>query len=821
VKNDRSAEQQLLQEVAGLRQRIAGMEQEQSERGQAESAWRAAKEEWEQSFNALTDDVCILDKTGKILRANKAMRDRFKSLHNDLVGLDYRLVYYETSTPNFCPPWEAVLSGALSVMVETWLPKLEGWFLVSCYPLYDDAGNQWGAASVVKDVTERKRVEEVLRDVAQWTPAGGSAAFFRSLVTYLARALDVEYAFLAQFAGEKNDVLQTLAISAHHEITENEVCRVAETASGKALQGQRCYYPSGVRQRFPQDPLLRKWEIESFIGSPLFNSLGQPVGIIAAMDSKSFRNIRLTESILGVFAVRASAELGRKRMEDALRDSEERYRTIAESTYDLICETSITGSFLYLSPNFKDVLGYNPAELLGQSMFDQMAAEDRTGAIAEFERGIRTEQSGQAVFRYRHKNGAWRWFESTEKAFSTTTGEIRVVVVARDITERKKMEEERLRASKMESIGVLAGGIAHDFNNLLTAIVGYLSLAKMSVNPNDELFQRLADAEKASLRAKSLTQQLLTFAKGGAPVKKTASIGEFLTETAGFVLRGSNVRCEFALPADLPPVDIDEGQMSQVINNLVINAQQAMPAGGIVGIRGEVITIGAERMKLGLPLKEGKYVRILFEDRGEGIPPEHLSKIFDPYFTTKKKGSGLGLATSYSIIKNHKGHISVKSEVGIGTTFAIYLPVSGQDLAKPAIFSDQPRAGRGHVLIMDDEEAICGLMVQILTLSGYQTEVAKDGAEAVALYKKGKESGHPFDAVIMDLTIPGGVDGKEAIKSLIQIDPQVKAIVSSGYANDPVMADFRQYGFSGVVVKPFRMVELTEVLHQVITNSQS
>ena len=814
-----ATEQELLKEITDLRQQISEMEKAHSERGQAESAWRVAKEEWEQSFNALTDDVCILDKTGKILRANKAMRDRFKTLHDDLVGLDYRLVYYETVTPGVSPPWEAVLSGALSVMVETWLPKLEGWFLVSCYPLYDEAGNQWGVASVVKDVTERKRVEEVLRDVAQWAPAGGSGAFFRSLVTYLARALDVEYAFLAQFVGEKNDVLQTLAISAHQEIIENEAFPVAQTASAKAAQGQRCYYPSGVRQQFPKDPLLRKWPIDSFIGSPLFNSLGQAVGIISAMDSKPLRNIRLTGSILGVFAVRASAELGRKRMEDALRDSEERYRTIAESTYDLICETSITGCFLYLSPNFKDVLGYNPADLLGQSLFDRMPAEDRSAAMVEFERGIRTEQSGQAVFRYRHSSGELRWFESTEKAFSTTNGEIRVVVVARDITDRKKMEEERLRASKLESIGVLAGGIAHDFNNLLTAVVGHLSLAKIAVDPSGDLFQRLDDAEKASLRARGLTQQLLTFAKGGAPVKKTASISEFLRDTAGFVIRGSNVRCEFAIAPDLPPVDIDEGQMSQVVNNLVINAQQAMPSGGVIRIRGEVVTIGAEPTSVHLPLKDGKYVRILFEDQGVGISPDHLSKIFDPYFTTKKKGSGLGLATSYSIITNHQGHISVVSEVGIGTTFAIYLPVSSQEVVKPVIGMDRPRPGKGNVLIMDDEEAIRSVMVRILAMSGYQTETAKDGAEAIALYKQGKDSGHPFDAVIMDLTIPGGVDGKEAIKSLLQIDPHVKAIVSSGYANDPVMADYRDYGFRGVVVKPFKMVELTEVLHQVLTDS--
>jgi PAS domain S-box-containing protein len=814
----RHTEEELLNEVTVLRQKIAAMETLQSERSHAEAAWRAAKEEWEQSFNALTDDVCILDKGGRILRANKAMRDRFKNVHENLVGLDYRLVYYGAAAPGFSQPWEAVLSGALSVMVETWLPKPEGWYLVSCYPLFDVDGNQWGAASVVKDVTERKRVEEVLRDVAQWAPAAGSAAFFRSLVTYLSRALDVGYAFLAEFAGDNNDALQTLAVCADAEITENIVCRLGDTAAAGAAQAQRCYFPIAVRQQFPNDPLLMKWPIESYLGTPLLNSLGQPVGVIVAMDDKPLRNIRLAGSILEVFAVRASAELERKRTEEALRDSEERYRTIAENAYDLICETTTTGAFIYLSPNFKNVLGYEPTELLGQTIFDHMHPADRATAMTEFERGIRTEQSRQILFRYRQKSGEWRWFESSGKPFRTTTGEIRAVIVARDITERKKMEEERLRASKLESVGVLAGGIAHDFNNLLTAIVGYLSLAKMTVNPTDELYQRLTDAEKASLRAKGLTQQLLTFAKGGAPVKKSTSIGEFLKEAAGFVLRGSNIRCEFALSDDLQPVDIDEGQISQVIHNLVINAQQAMPGGGTIRIRGENVTVG-DHGKEGLRLNDGKYVRIAIEDQGVGIPQENLVKIFDPYFTTKKKGSGLGLATSYSIIKNHQGLINVKSEVGQGSVFSIYLPVSGSEAVSQSPASDMPRGGKGKVLIMDDEEAIRALLAQMLALSGYQTEVAKDGGEAIALYKKEKDSGRGFDAVIMDLTIPGGIDGKEAIKSLMKIDPQVKAIVSSGYANDPVMADFRKYGFRGVVSKPFKMVELTEILHHVISNS--
>ena len=816
MKNDEQPADALLTELAALRARIAVMEAAESDRRQAETALRAAKEEWEQSFNALTDDVFILDTSGRILRANKAMQDRFTPLYENLVGLDYRLIYYGTVTPPSRPPWEAVLSGALSVMVEIWLPKLQGWYLVSCYPLYDVDGRQWGAASVVKDVTERKRVEEVLRDIAQRAPAAGSVAFFRSLVTSLAKALDVDYILIGEFPVEKKDALQTIAVYARGAIQENFLYALQGSAAAQAIRGERCCYVGGVRGAFPQDRQLTEWEVESYIGSPLFNSIGQPVGVLMAMDREPLQNVRLAESILGVFAVRASAELERKRTEEALRDSEERYRAIVENTYDLICETTQRGEFLYLSPNFREVLGYEPQELRGRNLYHWIHPADVPAAKAEFERAIESGKPGEAVFRYLQKNGEWRWFESTGKALHTATGEIRIVVVSRDITERKKIEEERLRASKLESVGVLAGGIAHDFNNLLTAIVGYLSLAKMSVRPGEELYQRLADAEKASLRAKGLTQQLLTFAKGGVPIKRTISIAELLKESASLVLRGSHMRCEFSLPADLWPVEADEGQISQVVNNLVINAQEAMPDGGVTRIQGENATIRPTEAVAGLT--PGRYVKLSFRDEGGGIAAEHLPKIFDPYFTTKEKGSGLGLATCYSIIKNHEGAITVESQPGEGTTFRVYLPAGAHKSAVQKPVDERLRAGRGKILVMDDEEAIRELLVQMLAVTGYTADVARDGAEAIELYQRVKAAGQPFDAVIMDLTVPGGMDGKEAVRRLSQIDPHIKAIVSSGYANDPVMAEYKKYGFKGMVTKPFKITELSEVLHVVLSS---
>ncbi len=323
----------------------------------------------------------------------------------------------------------------------------------------------------------------------------------------------------------------------------------------------------------------------------------------------------------------------------------------------------------------------------------------------------------------------------------------------------------------------------------------------------------MVEAERASVKAKDLTQQLLTFSKGGAPVKKTTALTGLLRDSASFSLRGSNVRCKLSIPDDLWHVEVDEGQINQVINNLIINADQAMPEGGTIRVMAENITLSDQYV---LPLKSGNYIKISIEDQGVGIPKEHLSKIFAPYFSTKNEGSGLGLAISFSIIKNHDGYISVASQLGIGTTFYIYLPASQKEILIIQDDEESPIVGKGRVLIMDDEDSVRDVAGEMLKSIGYEVEFARDGDEAIELYKKAKELGQPFDAVILDLTVPGGMGGKEAVRKLIELDPKVKAVVSSGYSTDPVMADFRQYGFKSIVAKPYMVKELREKKKKVI-----
>ena len=389
----------------------------------------------------------------------------------------------------------------------------------------------------------------------------------------------------------------------------------------------------------------------------------------------------------------------------------------------------------------------------------------------------------------------------------------------REIVEKEKMQEDLIRVEKLESTGVLAGGIAHDFNNLLSIIIGNLSLAQIHAKKDEKISKILTDTEKACFRARDLTKQLLTFSKGGSPVKKTMSVIELVKETVIFALRGSNVGYAFSITPALFPVKVDEGQINQVISNIVINASHAMPQGGTVIIAGENIEIEPGNA-FGTPLPPGPYIKISIQDHGTGIAKKNLPSIFDPYFTTKATGSGLGLATAHSIIEKHDGFISVQSQKAKGTTFHIYLPASTDEIHGPIDQAEQITEplfkGRGKVLIMDDEEMIRNIVGDMLKHMGYEPDFAKDGVEARKKYLDAMEKHDRFNAVIMDLTIPGGMGGKEAVKEILKIDPHAKVIVSSGFSNDPVMADYKSYGFSGVVAKPFMLQELNSALRQIV-----
>ncbi len=388
------------------------------------------------------------------------------------------------------------------------------------------------------------------------------------------------------------------------------------------------------------------------------------------------------------------------------------------------------------------------------------------------------------------------------------------VIVFRDVTDEKRMEEELFKIKKLESVGVLAGGIAHDFNNLLVGILGNISLARQCLDDKAKADAMLKNTEKAALRAKDLTAQLLTFSRGGEPVIQTTSIASTIRESGEFALRGSNVRVVFDIPDDLWLVSADTGQISQVMQNIVLNSRQAIPEEGIV----EITCYNCKDCGNGPEALRQKCVRIVIRDNGPGIPADILGRIFDPYFTTKDDGSGLGLAICHSIITKHNGNITVESEQGKGTSFIIQLPVSPeQDIDQQLELPMHTCSGRkAKILIMDDEGMILELSKQMLEYLGHEVVVCEDGESALEEYELAMQRESPFDLVIMDLTIPGGMGGEKAIQELLKLDPHAKAIVSSGYSNDRVMAEYKKHGFKSVVIKPYQMEDLDRAIQNTL-----
>ena len=511
-----------------------------------------------------------------------------------------------------------------------------------------------------------------------------------------------------------------------------------------------------------------------------------------------------------------------KLIELELNESKRKHETLLSNLPGMVyrCLHDEDWNLEYVSEGCQKLTGYNFDDLVRNKTVsfakDVIHPDDLEAVGVDVDSALSEKRPFTCIYRIITADGNTKWvWEQGRGIFSPDGRLLAIEGFITDITEQKKLEGELRRAQKLESLGILAGGIAHDFNNILTAILGNISLADSFADSDskDNMHKALKEAEKASLRAKGLSQQLLTFASGGLPVKKVISVGGFIKEAAGFALKGSNVVCEYSISNDLAPVEVDEGQIGQVIQNLIINACQAMPEGGVINVHAENINIDSEKA---LPLKPGRYVKISIKDQGVGIPQKHISKIFDPYFTTKQTGSGLGLATTYSIIRNHGGYITVNSKVGEGTTFCVYLPATDKKVDVEMDTGKGSFLGQGRILIMDDEEIIRNFACDALRHFGYEVDSAISGDEAINLYKRAGELGQPFNAVILDLTVPGGMGGKETVKELLKIDPGANVIVSSGYSNDPIMAEYNKHGFKGIVAKPYKPKELSEVVSKVI-----
>ncbi|MBN2370436.1 MAG: PAS domain S-box protein [Vicinamibacteria bacterium] len=509
----------------------------------------------------------------------------------------------------------------------------------------------------------------------------------------------------------------------------------------------------------------------------------------------------------------------RKRAEESLAAEKERLSVTLASIGDGVIATDIQGDVLLINRVAEGLTGWMQERALGRSIAEVLPVVDAETRrrIPDLMRNVAREVTPTACVRrviLTSGDGAERWIECASAPIRDRNEDVTgAVFVITDVTNKERLEQELIKTERLESIAILAGGIAHDFNNILTGILGNISLAKNAAASGDKIHKWLEEADRAVLHARDLTRQLLTFSKGGAPVRRPTRLQPLIEEAALFTMRGSNVGVAFSLPDDLWHAEADAGQLNQAVSNLVLNAVQAMPDGGTIRIQGRNVLLDEGNV---YALSPGRYVRFDVIDQGVGIPEEHLAHVFDPYFTTKQKGSGLGLATTYSILTRHGGHVYGESRVGRGSTFTFILPASDQPIDGPAPALETPKRGQGRILVMDDEESLRRLASEMLSNRGYSVDCVRDGGEAILKVQQAQAARQPYAAAILDLTVRGGMGGREAAARIREIAPGMKIVVSSGYSSDPVLSEYRRFGFDGMLAKPYGVEAMIAEMQRVL-----
>ncbi|MFA6002980.1 MAG: PAS domain S-box protein [Elusimicrobiota bacterium] len=650
-----------------------------------------------------------------------------------------------------------------------------------------ERGGRRQLASLCRNITERKRGEEQMRD---------SEAFFRAISDNMLSGVHiiqdgvfkhVNPALGRMLGYEVAEMLGHDPLGFVHPQDRDLVSgHIRRRLAGEEASAQycfRCLHKDG-----------RVLDVEA-LGSKL-RYRGRPAVIGNIMD--------ITE---------------RRRTEAALRESAQKIRAVFDQSFQFIGIVQPDGTLIEANQAALKFAGITAEQVLGKPFWQTPWWTHSPELQAKLREAVVRAAGGEALrFEATHRaaDGSLRDVDFSLKPIKDDSGRVTMMIPeGRDITDIKRMEQELLQMRKIESLGVLAGGIAHDFNNILTAIMGNISLARIQLPESHPVSEILGDALYATHSAQGLAQQLLTFARGGLPVKLAFDLGEMVRNTAVFAARGSNVKCVFEFGAGLWPVHGDEGQLQQVVQNLVLNAMQAMPEGGQISISAANEDL---RDPGPLPLAPGRYVKLSVADQGGGIPSEHLSKVFDPYFTTKGKGWGLGLSMVYSVVKKHGGHVTAESPPGGGSRFHAYLVAADAAPDAPAKAKAKLPSGHGRILVMDDEDMVKNILCLMLKRMGYAAESVHDGAGAIKAYEQARAAGQPFDAVIMDLTISGGMGGKDAVKRLRQLDPAAKVIVSSGYSNDPILSDHSAFGFDAVLLKPYQFEDLAKIIAGVLSS---
>lgn len=741
-----------------------------------DAARQASELRYRTIFDHAGDAIFVHDINGKMLDVNQVACDRLGFTHEELL----RMTPMDFDSPEYAklvPERIRQLITDKHIVFETCHVRKDGTQIPTeiSSRLIEHNGQQT-ILSICRDITERKYAELKYKTIIDT-----AMDCFYIIDAQQGNILEVNDAYCSLIGYSRNELLKMNLRDI--EATENPE-KIAQHMQRIIKQGADRFY---TRHRSKDGRIL---DIETSV-----NYMKESKTFVVFMHD-------ITKRI---------------RAEEALRENEARLNLALQSAHMGVWRWEIKENRRYFDDLTCQLLGIDIATFTGaaEEFFRVVHPEDREKIKTALARTIEQDALYEPTYRVVRPDGSVHYITARGRLVRDDKGQpARINGIVWDITDQRLLEEEIINAQKLESIGTLAGGIAHDFNNLLQGIFGYISMAKLTFDQKEKSLAMLEQAEKALHQSVNLTSQLLTFSKGGKPVKRVVALRPLVENSVAFALSGSRVTYEIATDEDLRSVEADGGQISQMIQNIVLNADQAMPLGGM--IRVSIRNMHAHELVPPADL-QGDLVEISIRDQGTGIPPEHLTRIFDPYFTTKEKGSGLGLATTYSIIKNHGGLVRVQSEVGKGTTFLIYLPASHAKEEYPESPVSQAATRKGRILVLDDDKMIRSIACEMLATIGHEVTSVGTGETALEAYRAARDAGRAFDLVILDLTIRGGMGGVETLRNLLEIDPAVKAVVSSGYSDDAVMSDYHKYGFKARLTKPYRLGELRDTLNALLS----
>lgn len=791
--------------------KIIGSIQDITERKKSELALKESEQNLKTTLNSIGDAVIATDIEGHIVSMNPVAMSLTGWDYNDAKGKKLSDVFVIINTYTSNPaenPVEHVLkhNRIISLANHTVLIAKDGsryQISDSASPIKDANGKITGVVMVFRDVSEEYKMQEVLkdsekkyRDIFEYAPI---AIFYFSkdgIITHFNEPF-------IDILGSSKNVL--LGLDMFNKLENRNLVSKIKEALEQGFAIYEDWYSSVTGHKRAYIRAVFK-AIKDKNGETIAG-----LGIVEDFTERKKVELALRQSEKNLQEKNHQYKLQNRELKQAqkvLEENKQLLQDISDNMFDLVSLADYQGNLTFLN-KAHETIGYKVHELVGKNAFELIHPDDRERMQVIFNQFIKEKKTVRVEYRAKKANGETLLLETIGKVLPNN----QILFSTRDITERKRAEDALQRASKLESIGTLAGGIAHDFNNLLTGIYGNIELAKL-LSEKNKVHKFLDKTLNTIERAQNLTGQLLTFAKGGSPVKKVQNIRPFLIETIQFALSGSNITCQFDLDDDLSYCDVDIFQISQAIDNIIINAKQAMPEGGKIQIEVKNVELKENEKVETLP---GNYVRIMIKDSGVGISNDVLPRIFDPFFTTKVKGYGIGLSTTYSIITRHNGVIEVESQIGVGTTFYIYLPAASKEDEFSGLSENDEHTGSGLFLIMDDEVVVRESLKDILEIFGYQVVTFENGEQAVDYFYNIDEACDRIIGMIFDLTVPGGMGGLEAVKKIRQICEKITVFVASGYADDPIMAKPEAYGFTASIKKPFKIRSLIALLNTYIT----